>query len=70
MYKEALRGVEGLEISAVIAVVIFFVFFVGLIIYVYGYKSSHTDRMENMPLEEKDGLSESETSQIKENNKN
>ena len=70
MYKEALRGIEGLEISAAIAVVIFFTFFVGLILYVYGYKSNHTDIMENMPLEEKDGLSEFEKPQIKENIKN
>lgn len=70
MYKEALRGIEGLEISAVIAVVIFFIFFVGLIVYVYGYTSKHTDTMESMPLEEKDGVSVLETPDIKENNKN
>ncbi len=69
MYKEALRGVEGLDISAAIAVVIFFTFFVGLIIYVIGYKTNHTDLMENMPLEEKDSVSEMETTEIKENNK-
>ena len=38
MYKEALRGIEGLEIGPLIAVVIFFTFFVGLSIYVVGYK--------------------------------
>ena len=54
MYKEALRGIAGLEITAAIGVVICFSFFVGLLIYVYGYKTSHTDRMESMPLEEKD----------------
>jgi len=70
MYKEALRGIEGLEIGAMIAVVIFFTFFVGLIIYVVGYKPSHTDLMENMPLEEKDSVSVLGTPEIKENNKN
>lgn len=69
MYKEALRGIEGLEIGALIAVVIFFVFFVSLMIYVYGYKPSHTDRMENMPLEEKDAVSVLGTAENKENNK-
>lgn len=70
MYKEALRGIEGLEYGPVIAVVIFFTFFVGLIIYVIGYKPNHTDRMENMPLEEKDNVTVFGTPEIKENNKN
>lgn len=54
MYKEALRNIQGLEITAVIAVVIFFSFFVGLMIYVYGYKNNFVDHMEHLPLEEKD----------------
>lgn len=68
MYKEALRGIAGLEVTTAIAVVIFFTFFVGLFWYVYGYTKKHSEKMENLPLEENEVKNQNKTKE-NENNK-
>lgn len=52
MYKDVLRGIEGIGIFPVISFVIFFVFFILLTGYLLTMRKDHIARMEQLPLEE------------------
>ncbi len=51
MYKEVLRSMEGVEISAIFSFLVFFGFFLGLIIYLIFLKKEYRDEMKQVPLD-------------------
>lgn len=52
MYKEALRGIEGIGIFPAISLIIFFSFFVILLVYTFSTKKKHLKHMSELPLDE------------------
>lgn len=52
MFKEALRGIEGIGIFPAISLIIFFTFFVILLVYTFTTRKQHIDHMSGLPLED------------------
>ena len=51
MYKEILRGIDGVEIGGTISFLIFFGFFLMLLVHTWRMKKDYVDEMKNVPLD-------------------
>jgi len=51
MYKEILRGIDGVGLYPTISIIIFFIFFSAMLYYTFKADKSFIKRMSNLPLE-------------------
>ncbi|MFN3404391.1 MAG: CcoQ/FixQ family Cbb3-type cytochrome c oxidase assembly chaperone [Cytophagaceae bacterium] len=52
--KDHMASIGGIEIFPIISFCIFFTFFLAVVVWVYGRKKEHWNKMSNIPLTEKE----------------